>query len=102
VGVYARWNMLRRVMVLKCEKMGHLTQMVDFKEAYFHEFGKNFEEFENGGVEFSSAIVEYDNGVVENVPAQNIRFLKRNYPENMGETESDKEYMRYMSGKEEK
>jgi len=50
-------------------------KLEEIGEAVFHQFGCNFEEFESGAGNFSTAIVEWPDGRVENVPAQNIRFL---------------------------
>lgn len=57
-------------------------QQPDFKwrleekgEAIFHQFGSDYEEFDQGGCTFSTAIVEWPDGTVSNVPADHIRFL---------------------------
>lgn len=40
----------------------------------FHQFGSDFEEFENGGCVYSTAIVEMPDGTVQNVPVEMVRF----------------------------
>lgn len=44
-------------------------------EAWFHGFGTDYEEFENGPGNFSTAIVEWPDGKVEMVRADAIRFM---------------------------
>lgn len=48
--------------------------------AVFHQFGCNYEEFDNGPANYSTAIIEWPNGVVENVPAEHIRFIEPTRP----------------------
>jgi len=45
-------------------------------EAFFHGFGIDYEEFENGPGNFSTAIVEWPDGKVEMVRADKVRFLE--------------------------
>lgn len=45
-------------------------------EAKFHQFGMDYEEFENGPGNYSTAIVEWPDGTVEMVRADRIKFLK--------------------------
>ena len=40
----------------------------------FHQFGLDYEEFENGAGNYSTAIVEMPDGSVKNVPVENIVF----------------------------
>lgn len=40
----------------------------------FHQFGVDYEEFENGAASYSTAIVEMPDGSVKNVPAEMIAF----------------------------
>jgi len=56
--------------------VGSHFEKLDPVEATFHEFGCDYEEFENGSGNFSTAIVEKDDGTVKNVPVERIRFLK--------------------------
>lgn len=68
---------MRKVKVLKYEKVegsNRAVKVFDY-EAYFHEFGSDFEEFEDGAGNYSTAIVECENGVVCNVPVEMIRFI---------------------------
>lgn len=44
-------------------------------QAMFHQFGVNYEEFENGPGNYSTAIVEWPNGEVESVRAEHVRFV---------------------------
>jgi len=43
--------------------------------ANFHEFGRDYQEFESGAGNFSTAIVEFIDGTVKNVPVEHVRFL---------------------------
>lgn len=45
-------------------------------EAVFHQFGVNFEEYENGPANFSTAIIELDDGTVLNLPVEQIKFIQ--------------------------
>ena len=45
-------------------------------QAYFHQFGLSYEEFETGGVGYSTAIIEWPNGKLENVPVEYIEFCE--------------------------
>ena len=47
--------------------------------AMFHQWGMDYEEFDNGAGNFSTAIIERDDGKVENVPAEMIEFHKQNF-----------------------
>lgn len=44
-------------------------------EALFHQFGVNYEEFEEGPGNYTTAIVEWPDGQVESVPAEHVRFV---------------------------
>ena len=44
-------------------------------EGRFHQFGVDFQQFEEGGASFSSAIVEMPDGSVMNVPVDMIKFV---------------------------
>jgi hypothetical protein len=70
---------MRKVMVSRLEQNSDVPnkrwELVENGEAVFHQFGCDYEEFESGPGNFSTAIVEWPDGRVENVPAQNIRFL---------------------------
>lgn len=43
--------------------------------AWFHQFGQDHEEFENGPGNYPIAIIELDNGEVKVILAQDIKFL---------------------------
>lgn len=52
----------------KCKKV--------FKElAWFHQFGVDYEEFEDGPCAFSVAIIELQNGKIEPIPVDLIQFI---------------------------
>jgi hypothetical protein len=50
-------------------------QLVDKGEALFHQFGVDYQEFENGAGNYSTALVEWQDGTVESVRADRIRFM---------------------------
>ena len=50
-------------------------QFVDKGVAVFHQFGVDYEEFENGPGNYSTALVEWPDGTVESVRADRIRFM---------------------------
>jgi len=76
---------MRRVMVMEFKKfkdesnltsyVTYITTKVDVREALFHEFGSDIEEFDNGVGTFSTAIVEYEDGTIDNITVELIRFL---------------------------
>lgn len=41
----------------------------------FHQFGVDYEEFDNGPVNYTTAIVEMLDGTIRSVPVENIKFL---------------------------
>jgi len=45
------------------------------KIATFHQFGVNYEEFEDGPGNYSVAICEHDDGSVEGIPINFIKFV---------------------------
>ncbi len=44
--------------------------------AYFHAWGVNYQEFEEGPGNYSTAIIELDSGEVKNIEAEMIEFVK--------------------------
>ena len=44
--------------------------------AKFHQFGIDYEEFEDGAVNYTTAVIELDNGKVKNINVELIEFLK--------------------------
>ncbi len=46
-----------------------------FGEALFHQFGCNYEEFENGPGNFTTAVIEWPDGQMENVPVEHVKFV---------------------------
>lgn len=67
---------MRKVMVSRYKRQDNNSWCLEeVGEALFHQFGLDYEEFDNGAASFSSAIVEWPDGQVENVPAEHIRFL---------------------------
>lgn len=65
---------MRKIMVREY-KYGIRPHLVDKGEAVFHQFGSDFMKNENGSGSFTTAVIEWPDGTVENIPAQNIRFL---------------------------
>jgi hypothetical protein len=51
------------------------TKPIVTGEAIFHQFGTDFEEFENGAVNYSTAIIELPDGTIRNIPVQHIQFI---------------------------
>lgn len=70
---------MRKVKVLKYERKSgdNYYSKVDDGTALFHQWGINYEEFENGGASFSTAIIERDDGKVENIAAEMIVFVDK-------------------------
>ena len=68
---------MRRVQVYKWD-FGNRAKAVkvDDGDAWFHEWGVNYTEFESGPGPFSTAIIERDDGTIETPQASMIRFLK--------------------------
>ncbi len=70
---------MKKVKVFKYEKRSEPGQFhfdkVEDGTAQFHQWGLNYEEFENGAGNYSSAIIERDDGTIENVPAEMIQFI---------------------------
>ena len=53
---------------------------IDFKsKGLFHQWGVNYEEFENGAVNYTIAIVELSDGTIEEVLPCNIQFDKTSF-----------------------
>lgn len=52
-------------------------QMQEFELGYFHQWGMNFEEFENGPGNYSVAIVELPDGRIVMPTANDIEFLDK-------------------------
>lgn len=49
---------------------------IEFELGYFHQWGCDYEEFENGAGNFSTAIVELPDGRIIMPMANDIQFLK--------------------------
>lgn len=47
----------------------------DLREARFHQWGGEYEEFESGPGNYTVAVVEFADGTIETVMPENIRFL---------------------------
>lgn len=45
------------------------------KDATFHEWGCEYEEFESGAGNYSTAIVQYDDGTIGNIRVEQIEFI---------------------------
>lgn len=66
---------MRKVMVREYRKQEDRTWKLEEGEAMFHQFGCNYEEFENGAGNYTTAIIEWPDGTVMNVPVEHVRFL---------------------------
>ncbi|MCK4621275.1 MAG: hypothetical protein KAT62_03570 [Desulfuromonadales bacterium] len=69
---------MRRVKVSKYENQPgdkFMTKVAD-GEAKFHQFGMDYEEFDNGAGNFSTAIIEREDGKIENVPVEMVEFIE--------------------------
>lgn len=55
------------------EQRGWNTEPIGF--AWFHQFGSNFEEFEDGPGNYTTAVIEWPDGSVETVQPEAIKFL---------------------------
>lgn len=75
---------MRKVKVFKHEKKSGDTFMskVEDGEAVFHQWGMDYEEFDNGAGNFSTAIIERKDGTIENVFAEMIKFIEDDYEPN--------------------
>ena len=73
----------RRVKVFKLERIkGSIAEEeVEDGEAWFHQWGSDYQNFESDAGNYSTAIIERDNGTVENVPVYLIKFIN---PQNDG------------------
>ena len=71
---------MRKVMVSSYENIPGTKQydMIEKGEAVFHQFGTDYEEFENGPGLFPVAIVEFPDGHIETPRAEWVRFLVPN------------------------
>lgn len=69
---------LRTVKVFKYEKPAGETRRIKSPDgnAWFHQFGINYEEFENGPGNFTTAVIERADGRIENVPCDMIQFAE--------------------------
>lgn len=69
-------NTLRKVDIYewKIPKGKTAREKVKTGEGLFHQFGLDYEEFDNGAGNFSTAIIEMPNGEIKNVPVENIIF----------------------------
>jgi len=59
----------------KWDTMKRCNVKVEVGKAKFHQFGVNYEEFENGPGNFSTAIIEKEDGSVDNIPVELIKFI---------------------------
>ena len=67
---------MRKVMVSENRQQEEKKwKLVEKGEAMFHQFGINYEEFENGAGNYTTAIIEWPDGTIGNVPVQHVRFL---------------------------
>ena len=73
-------NQYRPVMVRKYfrpegAKYNDPYEVIDVEEGVFHQWGVEYEEFENGAVNYTVAIVEMPDGTIQTPIPQLIRFL---------------------------
>lgn len=68
---------MRKVMIkrLRAIQYSRPEDQVD-RPGLFHQWGTDFEEYENGAAQFSVGIVELEDGSVEMVPPERIHFLE--------------------------
>lgn len=52
-----------------------IHETIEFELGYFHQFGCNYEEFDNGPGNYSVAIVELPDGSIIMPMADDIKFL---------------------------
>jgi len=66
----------RKVVVYEWQRVKGQTHFdkVAVGNGVFHQFGVNYEEFENGPGNFTTAVVEMPDGSVRNVPVELIVF----------------------------
>lgn len=64
--IYSGYTRISGVDICELEEKG---------EALFHQWGMNYEEFEQGAGNFSTAIIELEDGTVKNIPAEHVRFI---------------------------
>jgi len=68
---------MRKVMVSDKLHRDGVWKMIERGEAIFHQFGCEYEEFQDGPGNYSVAIVEFADGSVETVMPSCIRFLDK-------------------------
>jgi len=73
--------MKRKVTVFEWKKLDGDTyhSKINAGVGLFHQFGCDYEPFENGAASFSTAIVEMQDGSVRNVPVEMIEFIECAY-----------------------
>jgi len=66
----------RKVVIYEYKKAKGQThfEKVSVGHGLFHQFGMDYEEFENGTGNYSTAIVEMPDGEVKNIPVELIVF----------------------------
>lgn len=69
---------MRKVIVSEYKKQEDGKCKLEEKgEAIFHQFGVGYKEFESGPGNYSTTIVEWDDGMIENVPVEQMKFIKQ-------------------------
>jgi len=71
---------MRRVAYFELVENPRNPKQPEVKRAgwgYFHQFGTDFEEFDNGPGQFSTAIIETPTGKILNWPVQLVQFLDK-------------------------
>lgn len=67
---------MKKVVIYKYERVVGQTHCDKVPDGHgmFHQWGCDYEEFENGAGNFSTAIVELPDGSVRNIPVELIVF----------------------------
>lgn len=69
-------------IVNKFNKEKNRYEEVKFENAIFHQWGCDYDEFEDGAGNFSVAIVELEDGTVLMPRADNVKFIKKDELDN--------------------
>ena len=67
---------MRKVEIFEYIKNTGKREKVKVADGFFHQFGTDYEEFENGPGNFTTAIVETSDGEILNVPIHLVKFIK--------------------------
>lgn len=69
---------MRKVKYFKTEynRENKAWDSIELGEAFFHQFGVSYEEFETGAGNFSTAIIELPSGEIINIPVTLVKFIE--------------------------